>query len=138
MERDTKESNEGSRFWFRGWKFLIKITLTKKSLTEPFRCHLVCSQTNIAGSWKPLGFILCNAFNTILQLSKSKRAIRIRRNWQVQTEIFNIEICWLQNTFSHREQCDIMHFQAVKIEVLAAECRMQFCKNSFKLNEVYF
>lgn len=73
----------------------------------------------------------------ILQLSKSKWAIRIGKSLQVQAGICTREICWLENTFSHWEQCDVMYFQDVKIEILAAECQMQFCKNRLKWNEVF-
>ena len=121
-------------FW--GMELLNENNIGKKLLKEPFRYHQVCSQTNITGSWRPLDLILSNAFNTILQLSESKRAIRIRRSWQVQTWMCNSEIFWLENAFSHWEQCNIIYFQDVRVEVLAAECLMQFCKNRLKWNEV--
>lgn len=126
------------RIWGLFWVELFnKNNINERSLKEPFRYHLVCSWTNVTSSWRPLDFILSNAFNTVLQLSKSKRAIMIGRSWQVQTGMCNSEICWLENTFSHWEQCNIMSFQDVKIEVLAAECQMQFCKNRLKWNEVF-
>lgn len=53
------------------------------------------------------------------------------------SELCNSEICWLESTFSHWEQRDIMYFRDVKIGVLVAECQMQFSKYRLKWNEVF-
>lgn len=139
LGRGTKRKmKEGSGLCFAGLElFKMKITLTKSLLKEPPRYHLTCSKTNITDFWRPSDLILSSAFNIILQQSKSKWATRIEKSWQVQAGMCNREICWLENTFSHWEQYNIMYFQDVKIEILAAECQMQFCKNRLKWNEVF-
>lgn len=109
--RTTRKKKERSGVCFAGLEVFNKNNIDKKlSLKEPPRYHLTCTQANITDFWRPSDFILSNAFNIILHLSKSKRATRIGKSWQAQAEMCNREICWLENTFSHWEQCDIMYF----------------------------
>lgn len=138
LGRATKrKKKEGSGVCFAGLEIFNKNNIDKKPSKRTTQVSSDVQPNQRYGFWRPSGLILSNAFNIILQLSMSKRAARIGKSWQVQAGMCNREICWLENTFSHWEQYDIMYFQDVKIEILAAECQMQFCKNGLKWNEVF-